>query len=86
MNGGFLNEINESDHSLAAEGIAAAARTGKEGHKEKFGNLCWPLQCQRAAPVLFPNRQQIILRIAAAEILRLLLALLRLRHFGHALA
>jgi hypothetical protein len=36
MNGGFLNEINESAHSLAAEGNAAAARTGKEGQKQKL--------------------------------------------------
>jgi hypothetical protein len=27
----FANEINESAHPLAAEGIAAAARKGKEG-------------------------------------------------------
>ncbi len=38
MNGGFLNEINESAHSLVAEGIAAAARTGKEGQYPTFPN------------------------------------------------
>ena len=31
ITGGFLNEINESAHHLAAEGIAATARTGVQG-------------------------------------------------------
>ncbi len=36
MNCRFLNEIHESAHSLAAEGIAAIARTGKENRKDSI--------------------------------------------------